>query len=375
LSDHLWERLKRHLHDLGFESAGCIPLSEAQDPGVLEWLKLGYHGSMSYMERHGEIRQAPSETFGDFQTVVVVTLHYGDGSPPLADPLVGNISRYALGKDYHIVLKERLLNAAESLVQIEPGLRARAFVDAGPLNEKRIAEQAGLGWVGKHTNLIDARSGSYFFLGLLLLSAALPSTGPSAKDRCGLCTACLPACPTGAIVAPYVLDARRCLSYLTIEHRGMFPLEFRRHIGNRIFGCDDCQEVCPWNRFAKREFTEPFKPRDGLRDRTLAEWFRMDEQEWRKTFAKSAVKRAKYQGFRRNVLVAIGASREESQMHAALDALQERDPIIRAHGVWATRELSKDDAFPTILATLAQESDPHVQNEIQRSPKEFQNPE
>ncbi|HMS17687.1 MAG TPA: tRNA epoxyqueuosine(34) reductase QueG [Planctomycetota bacterium] len=364
MNEDLWLRLESLLERVGFMAAGSLPLSEAHDPRIEAWLAAGYQGTMTYLERHAEVRAHPQDAFAGYRSAVVVALPYGEVGPPSRDPRVGNISRYALGDDYHEVLKERLHRAADLLAQELPTLATRAFVDAGPLNEKLIASRVGLGWVGKHTNLIRQRHGSYFFLGLLLVSVDLPHPGGVVENRCGTCEACRPACPTGAIVAPYVLDARRCLSYLTIEHRGIFPREFRPALGNRIFGCDDCQEVCPWNRFATRSPLDAFRPREGLRDRTLLEWFSMDLETWRRTFRRSAVRRAKYGGFRRNVLVAMGASGNPAHLSALWAALLEDDPLIRAHAVWAIRFLTDDRGLTDLLVALKSETDDLVRAEL-----------
>lgn len=357
----LRERILTSVLDAGFDRAGCIPLSMAGDAGYGEWIGQGMHGEMGYLARHAEAKADPATAFPLYRTVVVAALEYGESVPPSRDPRLGNISRYALGDDYHEVLKQRLSAAADRIHEIEPDLATRTFVDTGPLNEKLIAARAGIGWVGRHTNLIDRERGSYLFLGLLLVSAELEPTGPEEVDRCGLCTDCIPACPTGAIVRPYVLDARRCISYLTIELKGPIPRDLRPYIGNRIFGCDDCQEVCPWNRFATKSPPESLASRPGLRDTDLATWLALDRDAWKELFRGSPVKRPGYAGFLRNVLVAAGCSNDRTLAPSVRALLTHGEPLVRAHAAWAAGRLGDSDG---LRACLPQENDPGVREEI-----------
>jgi len=359
----LRERIFATVLDSGFDRVGCLPVSEAGDPRFAEWLAKNYHGEMGYLDRHADAKGDPTAAFPEFRSIVVVALEYGESTPPSPAPTVGNISRYALGDDYHGVMKRRLHAAADLLRSQHHGLEARAFVDTGPLNEKLIAARAGFGWVGRHTNLIDHTRGSYFFLGLLLLSVELESTGPAEEDRCGLCTDCIPACPTAAIVAPYVLDARRCISYLTIELRGPIPRDLRPLVGNRIFGCDDCQEVCPWNRFARAEPPTEFAPRSGARATDLADWLAIDLETWRVRFRGSPVKRAKYPGFLRNCLVAAGCSGDPSLIPAVTAHLRNEEALVRGHAAWALGRLGAAGLEP-LLQRQDEEPDPWVREEI-----------
>lgn len=359
----LRERIFSTVLQSGFDRVGCLPLGDAGDPGFADWIARGFHGEMEYLARHAPSKADPAAAFAEFRSVVVVALEYGEVAAPSPDPRVGNISRYALGDDYHDVMKTRLFSAADALRAAEPGLATRAFVDTGPLNEKLIASRAGFGWVGRHTNLIDHTRGSYFFLGLLLVSAELEPTGPAEADRCGLCTACIPACPTGAIIEPYVLDARRCISYLTIELRGSIPRELRGLIGNRIFGCDDCQEVCPWNRFARRDPPPEFTPRDEVRTTDLATWLAMDVEEWRRRFRRSPVKRSRHVGFLRNVLVAAGCSGDASLIEFVIPYLDHAEPLLRGHAAWAVGELGPGGQA-AIAARRRVETDPMVAEEL-----------
>ena len=356
--------LQPWVEEAGFDHFGVVDLSNIQDKRVQRWLARGYHGTMKWMERHGELRQAPSVTFRGFRTALVVTLEYGEVAPTPSDCRVGNISRYAMGDDYHRVFKGRLRRLMDLLQQEHPDWVMRPFVDTGPLNEKLAAQVAGLGWVGRHTNLIRQGMGSYFFLGLLLINAPIVPTDVAQPDRCGTCDACIPACPTGAIVAPYVLDARRCLSYLTIEHRGRFPTEFRGQLGTRIFGCDDCQEVCPWNRFARRDPPEEFRPRDHMRTRPLSEWLLLTREQWQETFRKSAVKRAKYEGFLRNVAVAIGSVKDQGSWPALEQTLSHPSGLVRAHVAWAMMQIDPLRARGVLREQLLTDDDPIVREEL-----------
>ena len=356
----LRQRILTAVLEAGFDRVGCLPLSMAGDDGYAEWIDAGMHGEMGYLERHAPVKADPKSGFPEYRSVVVAALEYGESVPPSSDPSVGNISRYALGDDYHEVLKERLIRAADLVRAVEPGLATRAFVDTGPLNEKLIAARAGLGWVGRHTNLIDRERGSYLFLGLLLVSAELEPTGPQEVDRCGVCTDCIPACPTGAIVQPYVLDARRCISYLTIELKGPIPRELRPQVGNRIFGCDDCQQVCPWNRFAKAAPPHALAARPGARDTGLGTWLGLSIEEWRQRFRHSPVKRAGYHGFLRNVLVAAGCSMDRALLPPVLTLLRHAEPLVRGHAAWAAGRLGEVDDLERLLG---EESDPWVRDE------------
>lgn len=357
----LRERILQAVLDAGFDRVGCLPLSHAGDAGYAAWIEAGMHGEMGYLHRHASAKADPASAFPEYRSVVVAALEYGESAAPSRDPRIGNISRYALGDDYHDVLKSCLFDAADRIRKDHPDLATRAFVDTGPLNEKLIAARAGLGWVGRHTNLIDRGRGSYLFLGLLLVAADLEPTGPQERDRCGLCTACIPACPTGAIVRPYVLDARRCISYLTIELKGAIPRDLRPHLGNRIFGCDDCQEVCPWNRFARTHPPKELSPRQDARDTDLAEWLALDLDGWRRRFRRSPVKRPGYAGFLRNVLVAAGCSGDVGLMRHVSPLMSHSEPLVRAHAAWAAGRLGGVD---DLLARLSEETEPSVLEEV-----------
>jgi len=339
------EEVKRELvalgSALGFAAIGVAHIEIPEDERhLLKWLALGFHGEMDYMERHGVMRSRPQQLAPGTVRVVSARMDYwpGDSASPeavLADPTLGYVSRYALGRDYHKILRRALATLAQQLALRIGPFGYRVCVDSAPVLEKALARNAGLGWIGKHTNLIARDAGSYFFLGEILTDLALPVDTP-ASAHCGSCEACIPACPTGAIVAPYRLDARRCISYLTIEHHTAIPVELRAAIGNRIFGCDDCQLVCPWNKFARAAAHPDFKVRHNLDATALTELFRWTETEWEERMRGSAIHRLGFERFSRNVAVALGNAPASDQV---IRALQERrddaSPLVREHVEWA----------------------------------------
>jgi len=334
-------RLEAHARALGFQQLGVSGVDLRHDEARLQrWLGEGRHGEMKFMERHGVRRSRPAELIPG--TVRVISLrmdcHAPDGATAedvLADGSLAYISRYALGRDYHHIVRRRLQRLASALeAEIGP-FGYRAFVDSGPVMEKPLARNAGLGWIGKHTNLIHPRAGSWFVLGELYTDLPLDVDAPQA-DHCGSCTACLPACPTGAITAPYQLDARLCISYLTIELHGPIPEPLRAAIGNRIFGCDDCQLACPWNKFAAVASDPGFKSRNGLDAPALAELFRWDEPRYLEMTEGSALRRLGYRRFLRNVAVGLGNAPASPAVRAALESRRDDpDPVLREHVEWA----------------------------------------
>lgn len=346
----LVRRIKTWARELGFAQAGIADTElDAHEAHLLNWLDRGRHGEMDYMARHGVRRSRPRDLVPGTLRVISVRMDYlpPDGVDPwtvLEDPLLGYVSRYALGRDYHKVLRARLQALAERIAAVSGPFGYRAFVDSAPVLEKALAERAGLGWIGKHTNLINARSGSWFFLGELYTDLPLPPDAPGA-NHCGSCRACIDVCPTQAIVAPYELDARRCISYLTIESRGPIPVELRPLIGNRIFGCDDCQLVCPWNRFAAPSNEPDFTPRHGLDAPGLRLLFAWSEAEFLQYTSGSAIRRAGYDGWRRNIAVALGNAlrgAREPDRTAIIESLTARgdDPsaLVREHVRWALEQ-------------------------------------
>ncbi len=337
----LAEEIKGLGRSLGFDRIGIAGIDLAMDEARLErWLALGRHGEMRYMARHGRKRSRPAELVPGTVRVISARMDYwpgesADAEATLTDGRRGYISRYALGRDYHKVLRRRLRKLADRIEDRAGPMGYRVFVDSGPVLEKALARNAGLGWIGKHTNLIDRDTGSWFFLGELFTDLPLPVDKP-VTEHCGSCTACLDICPTGAIVAPYEVDARRCISYLTIELKGPIPEEFRTAIGNRIFGCDDCQLVCPWNRYAKPTAEGDFSPRHGLDAAELVDLFGWSESEWSARTEGSALRRPGYTGWLRNVAVALGNAPTSPAVVASLSKRANHEStLVREHVAWA----------------------------------------
>jgi epoxyqueuosine reductase len=301
--------------------------------------------------------------------VVCCALNYYQGAPVQAAPGFGVISSYAQGEDYHRVIERKLADLA-SFIEKEAEVETKIYVDTGPVLEKAYAVAAGLGWLGKHTNLIARKGSSWFFLGEILVPLALEIDRPQ-PDRCGSCTRCIPACPTGAIVAPYVLDSRLCISYLTIELRGFIPRELRPLIGTRIYGCDDCQDVCPWNRFAVRSEEAAFLPREPLASMDLVRMLRMSREEFLDATRGSAVRRARYPGFLRNVAVALGNAGDRRVVPALVDALSHEEPLVRGHSAWALGALGDRAASGPLEARRGIESDGLVRDEIDAALREL----
>jgi epoxyqueuosine reductase len=327
--------------DLGFTGLGIAAIDLPQDEAhFLDWLRLGFNGEMGYMSRHGSKRTRPAELIPGTVSCISVRLDYwpqaaADAAETLADANVGYVSRYALGRDYHKLLRSRLQKLCDRIQDALGPFGHRVFTDSAPVLEKALARNAGLGWIGKHTNLIDRRAGSYFFLGEIYLDLKLSADEPSTA-HCGSCSACMPACPTGAIVAPYQLDARRCISYLTIELNGIIPEEFRRAIGNRVYGCDDCQLVCPWNKFARASVEQDFAVRHRLDNSQLVELFGWTEADFLEKTSGSAIRRIGHERWLRNIAVALGNAPTSSAVVEALSArAQHPSALVREHVGWA----------------------------------------
>jgi epoxyqueuosine reductase len=338
----LAQSIKQWGRELGFQKVGIAGVDLAADEQRLAaWLAQGRHGTMQYMERHGTRRTRPAELVPGTLRVVSARMDYRvEGAEPeavLADPLLGYVSRYALGRDYHKVLRQRLARLADRIAQAAGTAGYRAFTDSAPVLERALARDAGLGWVGKHTNLLDRHDGSWFFLGEIYTDLPLPLDAP-VTSHCGSCTACIDVCPTQAIVAPYELDARRCISYLTIELHGPIPEEFRAPMGNRIYGCDDCQLVCPWNRYARVSAEPDFRARHGLDARSLVDLFGWTEAEFLARTEGSAIRRIGYERWLRNVAVALGNAPRTPEVVAALESRKENaSELVREHVRWALR--------------------------------------
>jgi epoxyqueuosine reductase len=343
-------QIKRWGTELGFQQVGITDTELSQDEAwLLNWLDKGYHGEMAYMQHHGHKRSRPQELLPGTLRIISARLNYW---PPhaaaadalLQDPARAYVSRYALGRDYHKLVRKRLQQLARRIETQVGDFGYRAFTDSAPVLEKALARNAGLGWIGKHTNLIDATGGSWFFLGELFTDLPLP-VDPPASAHCGTCQACIDSCPTGAIVAPYQLDARRCISYLTIELRGSIPEPLRPLLGNRIYGCDDCQLVCPWNRFAHPSGEADFLPRHALDCATLVELFGWDEAEFLARTEGTAIRRIGHECWLRNLAVALGNGPRTAVTTAALQARREHaSALVREHVEWALRQLTRTGA-------------------------------
>jgi epoxyqueuosine reductase len=339
--DALRAQLADHARALGFSDIGISGVALDEDERRLqEWLAAGWHGDMQYMARHGSKRSRPAQLLPGTLRVISARMNYwpAQAAAPasvLGQPELAYVSRYALGRDYHRLMRKALQRLATYLATLVRPHGHRVYVDSAPVLEKALARNAGLGWIGKHTNLIARGAGSYFFLGEIYTDLDLPLDEP-ASAHCGSCTACMPACPTGAIVAPWKLDARRCISYLTIELHGSIPPELRPAMGNRIYGCDDCQLVCPWNKYASAAAHPDFKVRHGLDAPRLSELFAWSQEQFLSRMSGSAIHRLGYERWLRNIAVALGNAPSNPQVVAALQA-RRTDPsvLVREHVLWA----------------------------------------
>ena len=336
----LASRIRALAQAAGFQRFGISGVELADDELHLrDWLAQGLHGSMDWMARHGDKRSRPAELVPDTLRVISVGLDYGRDADAAWDNLRDGerayVARYALGRDYHKLMRNRLQTLANEVAQEIGPFGHRVFVDSAPVLERALARNAGLGWIGKHTCLIDSDGGSWFFLGELFVDLPLP-IDPPASAHCGTCTRCIEVCPTRAIVAPNRLDARRCIAYLTIEHAGSIAKELRPLIGNRIFGCDDCQLICPWNKFARRTDEPDFRTRNNLDRATLAELFAWDEDEFLRRTEGSAIRRSGHERWLRNIAVALGNAPKTDAVIAALQSRREHpSPVVREHVEWA----------------------------------------
>jgi epoxyqueuosine reductase len=379
-------QIKESARQLGFDLVGATPAGKSQSiQRYREWLACGYHAQMAYLSRPNAVdkRGDPRLVLPDVDWVVVVAANYAASSQPGQDPARGLVSRYARGEDYHDLLLPRLRQLA-TIFEDEIGspVDCRAYVDTGPVLEREWAARSGLGFVGKNTCLISPSLGSWLFLGVLLVhplspgqfdairsSARIPTielpVEPDRQGTCGACTRCLDACPTGALIAPYVLDARRCISYLTIELKGAIPRELRPSMGNRIFGCDICQEVCPWNlRYAQPSLEPAFQPKGDAQAPLLLDLIVLDDEGFRSRFRSSPIKRAKRRGLLRNVAVALGNWANPSALPALEIALRDAEPLIRGHAAWALGRIGGDRARRALQQALDTETEAWVREEI-----------
>jgi epoxyqueuosine reductase len=354
--------------ELGFDAVGFARANATEEARahLKEYLALGYHGDMGWLANTAARRESPTALWPEARSVVVLGINYAPPDDPLAGLALaerGNISVYARGRDYHDTVKKRL-KALARWIGKSWGAELKVFVDTAPVLEKPLAQAAGLGWQGKHTNLVSREFGSWLFLGEIYLALDLAPDAAD-EDHCGSCRACLDACPTAAFPVPYRIDARRCISYLTIEHKGQIPVELRPLIGNRIYGCDDCLAVCPWNKFARRARDAAFLPRAELTVPRLADLVRLDDATFREVFAGSPVKRTGRDRFVRNVLVAIGNSGDPALVAAAEERLADSSPLVRGMAVWALSRLDPGRLAARREALLECEPDPDVRAELE----------
>ncbi|MDQ7843155.1 MAG: tRNA epoxyqueuosine(34) reductase QueG [Armatimonadota bacterium] len=363
----LTQEVKAYARGLGFDLVGVTTADrlEPHDRHLAAWVASGMHGTMRYMAEHAPRAAAPAEVVPGTRSAVVVGLAYRwDAPPPRDDRLRGRISAYAWGTDYHRVMEEKL-RALAAFLRDRGAAVARYYADTGPLLDRALAQRAGLGWFGKNAMVITkAGFGSYVFLGEILTDLAL-APDPPLEGSCGQCRICLDRCPTGAIVAPYVVDARRCISYLTIELRGWIPRELRPLLGTWVFGCDVCQDVCPHNALVARGLHASFAPRRDVAFPDLVELLHIDESTYQTRFRHSAIKRAKRRGLRRNAAVALGNLRDPRALPALGRALEDDDPMVRGHAAWALGRIGGNEAMEALLRRRAVETDPAVREEVE----------
>jgi epoxyqueuosine reductase len=361
-------RIRARALELGFAQVGIAPVHPTpHGDAYARWLDAGMHGEMGYLARPDAVakRLDPQVLVPEVRSAVVVALHYHRGDDPQGaahsgDPARPIVARYAVGDDYHELMQARLIAFQDWISQELLPVRGRAYVDTGAVLERELAQRAGLGWQGRNTMLLHPRRGSYFFVGEVLLDVELEYDEPFTQDHCGTCQRCVEACPTGALLgrdasgAP-LMDARRCISYLTIELKGPIPRELRPAIGNRVYGCDICQEVCPWNRFAPATAEQALLPRAGLDTATLVEWMGMTQEDFSRRFKSSPVKRTKRRGLLRNVAVALGNGRSPEAVPALVSALDDDEPLVRGHAAWALgRVAAASEASPPVRAAVAE---------------------
>jgi epoxyqueuosine reductase len=361
-------RVKEEAQRLGFELVGISPVTfPPHQESFAEWLRRGLSGEMGYMKRTEELRRDPHRHVPWAVSIISVGMNYYTpfSRPPVSHHPTGWISRYAWGDDYHHLIKDRLESLLDNIRRIYNGpVEGKAFVDSGPVLEREFAGTAGIGWIGKNTHLISPKRGSWFFLGELFLSIPLVYDRVI-PDRCGKCDLCIKACPTGAFLGPYVLDARRCISYLTIELKGIIPRHLRPLVGNHIFGCDICQEVCPYNVKVRPTAEEAYRPRAGLHAPDLIPLLSLDEEEFRHRFRGGPILRAKRRGLLRNVAVALGNVKSREALPALIRALDDEEMLVRAHVAWALGQIGLPRGISALEKRLPIERDSTVRMEIE----------
>ena len=350
-------QLRVDAHDLGFDTIAITRAARTPNkgPALREFLENNFHGEMGWLAERVEQRAHPSSLWPAVKSIIVLGMNYGpseDPLPALGDKQGAVISVYAQNNDYHDLIKKRLKALARKLISAHEG-EVKVFVDTAPVMEKPIAQNAGIGWQGKHTNLVSREFGSWLFLGIIYTTLELEPDEPE-TDHCGSCSRCLSICPTNAFTRPYQLDARKCISYLTIEHKGPIPAEFRKAIGNRVYGCDDCLAVCPWNKYAVATQQDAFQPRDALKAPRLSALSQLDDAQFRTLFSKSPIKRIGRDRFIRNILIAIGNSQTPSLAADVEKLLTDQSALVRGTAVWALSQLADkatlSDAHDTYAA-------------------------
>ncbi len=370
--DDIKPEIRKRALEIGFDAVGFAPADQPQEAGerLKAFVDAGYHGDMGWMPETYERRRHPQALWPEARSVIVLAQNYGPEDDPLEileQTERGSISVYARHRDYHDLVKKRLKQLARWMHEsLDCGVKV--FVDTAPVMEKPLAESAGIGWQGKHTNLLSRDLGNWFFLGEVFTTLELSSDMPE-KEHCGSCRACLDICPTNAFPAPFQLDARRCISYLTIEHKGHIPEELRKPMGNRIYGCDDCLAICPWNKFAQETQEEKLRPREDLKGPSLAYLASLDDTSFREFFSGSPIKRTGRNRFMRNVLIAVGNSGRSDMTPHAAQHLEDTSPLVRAMAVWALLQLLPLEEFKSLRQQyLPQEEDPDVMMEWNRAP-------
>ena len=361
--------LREKASELGFDLVGAIPVSRSKTIDIYNsWLKKGYAGSMAYLERHAKLKEDPRQLLPETISLIALGFNYKtvDPSEQVLNAEIGCISRYAWGDDYHELIRSKL-NVLEDFLcrELNAGKLSRSFVDSGPILEREVAQRAGLGWIGKHSNLINWEKGSWLFLAELLVDVKLETELPFTRVDCGSCTICIEACPTEAIIAERTLDARKCISYLTIELKGAIPEEMRPKMGNLIFGCDICQQVCPWNMDVPRSNEKGLQPRPENVAPHLIDLMKLDETSFNKRFRNSPIKRAKRRGFLRNVAVALGNWANVEAIPALCLGLDDEEMLVRIHSAWALGQISDLQAKTKLENAKLTEKTPEVLEEIE----------
>ena len=364
----LSKKIRSKARELGFDLVGFTPADPLEGAHFYaRWVALGFAGEMDYLKRNLDKRADPAKMVPGARSVICLGMNYYQETPPSTHPLNGKIACYARGDDYHDLIKQRLFSLWDWIRETAgEATRGRVYVDTAPVLERELAQRAGLGWWGKNTCLIDRKKGSFFFLAEIIVDLKLDYDEP-AVDHCGTCTRCLEACPTDAFPEPYVLDSTRCISYLTIELKGPIPIPLRPGMGQWIFGCDICQDVCPWNNRAEKATEKAFQTRPELEQPSLIRLLEMDQQAFNEQFRRNPAKRPKRAGLLRNAAVALGNSGDEAAVPALTQALEDPEPLVRGHTAWALGKIGGKDARTALLKAMEREGDAAVIEEIQQA--------